>query len=118
VVRIDLGADGAGGEGAGGAPGYRPARVDRKALFAFGAGRTVFELVDPDGVAFVMQAHSLAVDPTLGEESLAALGDRLELPAGWRFVGRVLEAPLAVDTRRREALVVQDELQNTYCRYG
>ena len=101
----------------GGPMAYRKVRVDRKALFTFDAGRTVFELIDPEGVAFVMQAYCVATDPGLDEESLPALGDRLALPAGRRFAHRVLDAPLAVDTRSQDAVVVQDELQNTYCRY-
>ncbi len=116
VVRVDLGAQ-PGPEGAGGPLAYRPVRVDRKALFTFDAGRTVFELIDPTGAAFVMQAYCIAVDPSLSEGSLPRLGDRLALPDGWRFVARTLDAPLAVDTREQEAVVVQDELQNSYCQY-
>jgi hypothetical protein len=116
VVRVDLGARSSPG-GAGGPLAYHQVRVDRKALFTFDAGRTVFELVDPTGAAFVMQAYCIAADPTLSEESLPGLEGRLTLPEGWRFVARTLDAPLAVDTRQQDAVVVQDELQNSYCRY-
>ena len=56
------------------------------------------ELVDPDGVAYVMQAYCIGVDPTLTEESLAALGERLALPEGWAYRSRVLDEELVVDT--------------------
>lgn len=117
TVRIDLGAGAGASAPVGGPMAYRLVRVDRKALFTFGAGRTVFELVDPDGAAYVMQAYCLAVDPTQREETLGTLGGRLSLPAGWRFASRTIDAPLGVDTREQVAVVVQDELQNTYCRY-
>jgi hypothetical protein len=110
VVRIDLGVIGS--------LAYHQVRVDRRALFGFDAGRTVYELIDPEGSTFVMQAYCVAVDPTLDEESLPGLVDRLDLPSGWRFRTRELEAPLDVDTLVSDAVVVQDELQNTYCRYS
>jgi len=117
TVRVDLGADTGAGAGAGGPMAYRLVRVDRKALFVFDPGRTVFELIDPDGSAYVMQAYCLAVDPGQREETLGGLGSRLVLPPGWRFGARTIGAALAVDTRDQDAVVVQDELQNSYCRY-
>jgi hypothetical protein len=116
VVRVDLSAQPSPG-GPGGPLAYHQVRVDRKALFTFDAGRAVFELVDPTGAAFVMQAYCVAADPTLSESSLPGLEDRLALPEGWRFVTRTLDSPLAVDTRGQDAVVVQDELQNSYCQY-
>jgi hypothetical protein len=62
-----------------------------------------------------MQSYSLAVDPTLTEAELPALGARLQLPDGWRYRARRLEEEwtLRVDG---EARVVQDELENSYQR--
>lgn len=117
-VRIDL-ATQVRPEGlAGGPMAYRRVRVDRKARFGFEPGRTVYELVDPDGDVFVMQAYCVAADPDLDELALAGLGDRLALPDGWRFVVRTLDVPLAVGSTDEDAVVVQDELQNTYCRHA
>lgn len=95
---------------------YCESKVDRRTLFTWKAGRRVYELVDPDGATYVMQAYSQIVDPTLREADLVGLGSRLELPDGWRYESRVLEADLLVDTRATEARVLQDELQNSYCR--
>lgn len=93
---------------------YVERHVDRGAVFFFDAGRPVHELVDPDGRAYVMQAFCVGVDPTLTQDALPSLGDRLDLPAGWSFRTRVLDDELVVDTTDTVATVVQDELENTY----
>ncbi len=96
-----------------GAP-YRLRTVERGAVFFFDAGKPVYELVDPDGAAYVMQAYCVGVDPALTEAALPGIADRLALPRGWSFRARVLEEELVVDTRDHAATVVQDELENTY----
>jgi len=93
---------------------YTLRHVDRGAVFFFDAGKPVYELVDPDGAAYVMQAYCIGVDPTLTEARLAGLGDRLALPHGWSYRSRVLDEELVVDTSHTMATVVQDELENTY----
>ncbi|MHB8681785.1 MAG: hypothetical protein ACYDA2_06795 [Acidimicrobiales bacterium] len=93
---------------------YRERIVERGAIFFFDAGKPVYELVDARGVAYVMQAYCVGVDPTLTEAALPGLGDRLALPAGWSYRTRVLEEELVVDTRAVPATVLQDELENSY----
>lgn len=93
---------------------YTQRHINRGAVFFFDAGRPVHELVDPDGLVYVMQAYCLAVDPTLTQESLAGLGERLALPEGWSFRTRTLDEELVVDTSATIATVLQDELENTY----
>lgn len=93
---------------------YSVNNVDRKAVFTFGAGRPVFELVDPQGQRWVMQTWSQVVDKNLTLEDLPGLAARLHLPAGWRYETRTLTAPLVVDTRETVAHVTQDELTNSY----
>lgn len=88
--------------------------VNRGAVFFFDAGSPVHELVNADGLAYVMQAYCIGVDPTLTQETLPALGDRLDLPAGWSFRTRILDEELVVDTSATIATVLQDELENTY----
>ena len=97
--------------------GYVESRVDRKAYFTWNEGRRVYELIDPSGTRYVMQALSQAVDPTMNEAKLLTLGDVLALPEGWRFETRILESELVSDTRFEDARVVQDEFQNTYTAY-
>lgn len=88
--------------------------VNRGAVFFFDAGMPVYELVNPDGVAYVMQAYCIGVDPTLTQDSLGKLGNRLALPEGWTYRTRILDEELVVDTTATIATVVQDELENTY----
>jgi len=94
---------------------YRPRPVDRRTIFAFAAGSQIFELLDPTGKVYVMQAYCVAVDPSLDEAALAELGSRLDLPEGWSYRTRILEADLEIDTREVVAQVLQDEFENSYC---
>ena len=107
IATIPIGADFAAGP-------YTIRNVNRGAVFFFDAGKTVYELVDPEGRAFVLQARCVGVDPGMTEESLATLGERLALPDGWSYRTRVLDAELVVDTSATLATVVQDEFENTY----
>jgi hypothetical protein len=107
IATIPIGADFAAGP-------YTIRNVNRGAVFFFDAGKTVYELVDPEGRAFVLQARCVGVDSGMTEESLATLGERLALPEGWSYRTRVLDAELVVDTSATLATVVQDEFENTY----
>jgi hypothetical protein len=107
IATIPLGADFAAGA-------YVVRNVNRGAVFFWDAGKPVYELVDPDGRPFVMQARCVGVDASISEESLATLGERLALPDGWSYRARVLDAELVVDTSATLATVVQDEFENTY----
>ena len=93
---------------------YVELHVNRGAIFFFDAGKPVYELVNPDGDAYVMQAYCTGVDPTLRAEDLGSLGARLELPEGWKYRTRILDEELVVDTSASLASVLQDELENTY----
>ena len=107
IATIPLGADFAAGA-------YVVRNVNRGAIFFWDAGKPVYELVDPDGRPFVMQARCVGVDSDMTEELLATLGDRLALPAGWSYRSRVLESEMVIDTSATLATVVQDEFENTY----
>jgi hypothetical protein len=93
---------------------YTVRHVNRGAIFFFDEGSPVHELVDPEGLAYVMQAYCIGVDPTLTQDDLAGLGERLALPEGWSFHTRILAQELVVDTSSTIATVLQDELENTY----
>ena len=93
---------------------YIERKINRGAMFFWDAGKKVYELVNPDGLAYVMQARCIGVDPTISEESLDTLGDKLSLPAGWSYRVRVLSEELVVDTIAQVATVLQDEFENTY----
>ncbi|MGZ4707116.1 MAG: hypothetical protein ACXWBN_00070 [Acidimicrobiales bacterium] len=107
IATVDLGPD----------PSTQPyveRYVNRGAVFFFDAGAPVYELVNPDGLAYVMQAYCVGVDPTLTEGDLGSLGGRLALPEGWTYRTRILDQELVVDTTATIATVLQDELENTY----
>lgn len=95
---------------------FTPSPATRRAVFVFDAGTTVDELLAADGTRWVMQTWTQQKDATLTSEALATLGNRLELPAGWRYETRRLDAPLRIDATRSSAQVLQDNLGNSYAR--
>jgi len=107
IAVVNLGADYAPGS-------YVERKINRGAVFFWDAGKKVYELVNPDGLAYVMQARCIGVDPTISEESLDTMGDKLSLPAGWSYRVRVLSEELVVDTTAHVATVLQDEFENSY----
>ena len=107
IATINLGTDYSPGS-------YVERKINRGAVFFWDAGKKVYELVNPDGLAYVMQARCIGVDPTISEESLDTLGDKLSLPAGWSYRVRVLSEELVVDTTAHVATVLQDEFENSY----
>lgn len=93
---------------------YTQRPVERDTDFVFAEGREVHELTDPDGAVYVMQSLSTEVAPDLDATQLAGLGERLALPAGWAFSTRTLDEELVVEDEDGVAVVVQDDLRNTY----
>ena len=94
---------------------YTWQEVDRRSVFTFEEGSTEYFLTDSEGHRYVMQAFSQQVDPTMSEDSLPTLGDRLALPEGWTYTSEVLTEDLVVETMTTKARVLQDELLNSYC---
>lgn len=94
---------------------YRETTVRRANTFTWSRKHPIHELLAPKGRVYVMQAYSQIVDPNLTIARLRKLGSRLELPKGWRFRTRKLERALSLTTESK-AVVIQDELQNTYQR--
>ena len=93
---------------------YVERKVNRGAAFFWDAGKKVFELVNPQGLVYVMQALCISVDPNMSEQSLDTLGERLSMPEGWSYRVRVLSEELIVDTTATVATVLQDEFENSY----
>lgn len=99
-----------------GVPGntpYTEVVVNRRNSFTWSKRYPVYELTAPSGRTYVMQSFARIRDPHLSLGDLHALGARLRLPAGWRFRERRLRHDLTLTVTRR-AIVVQDELQDTY----
>ncbi len=93
---------------------YTERRVDRRVIFYFDEGKPVFELVAPGGTVYVMQALCQGVDANMSLDNLADLGSRLALPEGWTYRVRILDSELVIDTTTRDAIVLQDEFENSY----
>jgi hypothetical protein len=107
IATVDLGKEALVGS-------YIERYVNRGAVFFWDAGKPVFELVNPDGVVYVMQALCQGVDPNINLDTLATLGERLNMPDGWSYRTRVLEEELICDTSGEVATVLQDEFENSY----
>lgn len=96
---------------------YTALTVRRRTTYAFHAGEEIYQLTDPDGAVYTLQAMSQIVDPDLTPSDLPDLGARLMLPDGWSFAARTLDEPLILRAEG-EVTVIQDDLLNTYQRVG
>jgi hypothetical protein len=94
---------------------YRERVVPRTTTFTFNRGEEIYELTSPKGAVYVMQSMSQIVDPDLTLDQLGTLGSRLALPRGWTYRARKLEVDLVLAIEG-EAVVLQDDLKNTYLR--
>ncbi|HBI21309.1 MAG TPA: hypothetical protein DDY37_01765 [Legionella sp.] len=96
-----------------GAAPYREHAVDRQTTWVYKVGYPVYELLGPQGQVFVMQSYSIEKSP-LTEAQLAGLGDVLTLPHGWHFRTGVLKKDHYLTAIDNKAVVIQDNLLNTY----
>lgn len=97
---------------------YRPVTGQRDTRFGINAGSPAYILDDPDGDSWVMKSVSLITHPEQTYEGLPGLGDRLQLPPGWRFRHVVLDADLVLTPDNGTARITQDDLGNVYDRAG
>lgn len=93
---------------------YTVNSVSRDTVWHYNAGRQLFVLEDPSGRCFAMQSYSQKVDASLGLDDLEALGQRLDLPAGWSYRAITLDTDFALEAPDGEAQLVADELENAY----
>lgn len=94
-------------------PPFTEQTVDRSTVYRFRAGKPIFQLTGPDGSVYVMQSYAAIVDPALTYDDLPKLGARLKLPAGWSYSTRTPDEDLMLGAKDK-AIVVQDDLKNTY----
>lgn len=92
---------------------YQSHIVDRKTTWIYQEGKPVFELIDPTGQVFVMQSYSVQKYPQT-MDNLKQLGDKLQLPKGWKFKTGVLNKLETIEAVNNKAVVVQDNFLNTY----
>lgn len=96
----------------GGAP-YREHQVNYSTMWIYKSTHPIYELVGPQGQVYVMHSYSITKRP-LTEASLASLGDQLNLPQGWHFRTGMLKEDAYLTAVQDKAVVIQDDLQNTY----
>jgi hypothetical protein len=60
-----------------------------------------------------MQAYAAIIDKTLTYGDLPKLGPKLKLPSGWTYSSTVPDKDLVLGASGK-AIVVQDDLDNTY----
>ncbi len=92
---------------------YQLRDVQRHTTWVYQAGKPVYELIAPNGSVYVMQSYSVQKKPQT-EASLAQLGSKLNLPAGWKFKTGTLSKQSTIQAIDNQAEVVQDDLLNTY----
>jgi hypothetical protein len=87
-------------------------RKTQKMVYA--KGKPVYELVDPDGHSYVLQAREEAFPI----DSLATLADQMkQLPKGWHYRTRILTEDLVLDLRSDQTIYgVGDEFHQYYTR--
>jgi len=98
-------------------PAYHPLVSRRTNTFIFNAGEVVHELVTPEGQVYTMFSLSLKVDPQNSIERLSTLGERLTLPAGWRYRTRTLDRELTLSSSydaNPPNTIVLDQFEGNY----
>jgi hypothetical protein len=80
----------------------------------YSKGKPVYELIDPEGHVYLLQAH----EEQFTLESLAKLGEMLiKLPGGWQYRSRDLTEDLILDlTPDKTTYAVGDEFHQYYTR--
>jgi hypothetical protein len=80
----------------------------------YAKGKLVYELIDPDGHVYVLQAR----EERFPMESLTTLGQQLKmLPPGWQFRTRTLTEDLVLDLRADQTIYgVGDEFHQYWMR--
>ncbi len=90
---------------------YTPSKTQS---MVYSKGKPVFELVDPDGYVYVLQAR----DERFPIPSLAKLGDQMKLPKGWQYRSRTLTEDLKLDLSPAKTIyAVGDDFHQYYTRY-
>jgi hypothetical protein len=76
-------------------------------------GKPVYELVDPDGHVYVLQAH----EEEFPINSLPSLGTKLKLPQGWQYRTSTPSDDLVLDLKSNETIyAIGDDFHQYYTR--
>jgi hypothetical protein len=89
---------------------FTPRKTQR---MVYSKGKPVYELDDPDGNIYVLQAH----EEQFPIGSLDKLGERLKLPNGWQFRTRELGEDLILDLKSDQTIyAIGDDLHQHWTR--
>ena len=88
-------------------PQYKVLEAKKDGVNVYVAGEHVYELISPDGKAFVLQSCNIP------PEELATLGERLTPAEGWQFRKRILKEDWEI-AMAGKVKVAADELKNIY----
>lgn len=87
--------------------------VRQKTTWVYAPGKKIYELIDPKGRVYVMHSFSLSA-VTRSEKDLVHLEKSLKLPRGWTWKAGILNTKKEVTTIQQQAIVIQDNMKNTY----
>lgn len=95
---------------------YTPNTVARSTKYTFYENEFVYLLVDPlQGDVYIMQSYAQIIDPELSIDDLETLGERLDLPEGWRYEAVRLSKDFVLSSGG-QTTVINDDFLNTYQR--
>ena len=98
------------------ATGSKPYKVftpKKTQKMVYDKGKPVYELIDPDGNVYVLQAH----EEQFPIDSLAKLGEHLKPPKGWQFRTRTLSEDLILDLKSDQTIyAIGDEFHQYWTR--
>lgn len=92
---------------------YHEHHVRQKTTWVYAPGKKIYELIDPQGRVFVM--HSFSISAVIrSENDLVALEKFLKLPRGWVWKSGILTSTKELTTSQQQAVIIQDNMKNTY----
>ena len=92
---------------------YREHHIQRQSIWVYAAGKSIYELIDPEGQVYLMYAYSLSTSQQ-SEQDLKLLGQKMMLPKHWRFQTGILSQETQVKPFHHESIVIEDERRNAY----
>ena len=96
------------------AKAYRPMVLPRTAVEGFKKGSKIYLLDDPKDRTWVMRSYTDKDLKDLTIDGLDGLGDRLALPAGWKFRVAVLPKELILEPKSGLGVFIEDDKENLY----
>jgi hypothetical protein len=100
-------------EAATGSKPYKVFTPKKTQKMIYAKGKPVYELIDPDGNVYVLQAH----EARFSIDTLATLGEKLNLPTGWKFRTRDLTEDLVMDLKSDQTIyAIGDEYHQYWTR--